>query len=66
MENSIKNSTHIAKSAVITGFTTNKTADKKLKTSFGRVITAVAVSSADSRQCHTSAGLPALAFHRSR
>ena len=66
MENSIKNSTHIAKSAVITGFTTNKTADKKLKTSFGRVITAVAVSSADSRQCHTPAGLPALAFHRSR
>ena len=66
MENSIKNSKHIAKSAVITGFTTNKTADEKLKTSFGRVITAVAVSSADSLQCHTSAGPPALAFHRSR
>ena len=66
MENSIKNSKHIAKSAVITGFATNKTADEKLKTSFGRVITAVAVSSADSRQCHTWAGHLALAFHRSR
>ena len=31
MENSIKNSKHIAKSAVITGFATNKTADEKLK-----------------------------------
>ena len=66
MENSRKNSKHIAKSAVITGFATNKTADEKLKTSFGRVITAVAVSSADSRQCHTSAGHPAPPFHRSR
>lgn len=66
MENSIKNSKHIAKSAVVTGFTTNKTADEKLKTSFGRVITAVAVSPADSRQCHTWAGLPAPPFHRSR
>ena len=66
MENSIKNSKHIVKSAVITGFATNKTADEKLKTSFGRVITAVAVSSADSRQCHTWAGPLELAFHRSR
>ena len=31
MENSIKNSKHIAKSAVVTGFATNKTADEKLK-----------------------------------
>lgn len=33
MENSIKNSKHIAKSAVVTGFETNWTADEELKSS---------------------------------
>lgn len=65
MENSIKNSKHIAKSAVVTGFATNKTADEKLKRNSKLRVAEDAVP-ADSRQCHTWAGHLELVFHRSR
>ena len=65
MENSIQNSKHIAKSAVVTGFATNKTADEKLKRT-SKLRVAEDAAPADSRLCHTWAGLLALAFRRSR
>lgn len=65
MENSIKNSKHIAKSAVITGFTTNKTADEKLKRT-SKLRVADDAAPAGSRQCHTWAGHLAPPFRRSR